>query len=408
MKLLISLAWRNLWRNTRRSLITISSVLFAVLLAIIFYSMEEGAYVRMIDTMVRYSTGYIQVQDVLYEEEPSIDNALLYDEEMMQLLEKFDDQIDFHVPRIQSFALAATSQQTRGTMIMGIDPRQEILLNDLREDLESGEFLDRGDPDIMIAQGLADIMELQPGDSLVLLGQGFQGTTASGIYRVKGIIRLALPDMNNNTIYMSLETAQWFFQTENRITGLIVMPHNPDRSSRLAETLQQQLDPEWFRVLTWEQMLSDLLALMQFDQGGTMIMLMILYIVIGFGLFGTILTMMMERQREFGMLFSLGMKRGQLAVVTFFESIFISFIGVFAGIIIAIPIIAYLYHNPIPLTGEMGDAMLQYGFEPVMPFAADPWVFFSQARIVLVISIIIGFYPVYRIFRLNIMEAKQA
>lgn len=108
MKLMIILAWRNLWRNRKRSLITISSVLFAVLLAVLFDSMERGSYERMIDTMVKYSTGYIQMQDVLYEEEPSIDNTMLFNDEIIGLLEKHADRIDYYVPRIQNFALAAT------------------------------------------------------------------------------------------------------------------------------------------------------------------------------------------------------------------------------------------------------------------------------------------------------------
>jgi putative ABC transport system permease protein len=116
MKMLIALAWRNLWRNKKRSLITISSVLFAVFLAIMFDSMERGSYERMIDSMVKYSTGYIQIQDVLYEEEPSIDNSLLFDEDIEALLAKHADRIDYYVPRIQNFALAATESQTRGSL----------------------------------------------------------------------------------------------------------------------------------------------------------------------------------------------------------------------------------------------------------------------------------------------------
>lgn len=407
MKILFTLAWRNLWRNKRRSLITISSVMFAVLLAIMFNSMELGSYNRMIDSMVRYSTGYIQIQDLLYEEEPSMDNSMLFDDHIKELLEKFDDRIAYYVPRIQNFALVATETQTRGTMIMGIDPEHERKLNDLQDDLIKGEFLVSGDTDILLANGLADILDVNIGDTIVLLGQGFQGSTAAGKYRIKGIVELKVPEMSNNTVYMSLQEAQWFYVADKRLTSLIIMPENPKHTAQIAHDLNASIDQEWYRVLTWEEMLKDLLAWMKFDMAGTMIMMMILYIVIAFGLFGTVLTMMIERQREFGMLISLGMKRSRLAAICFMESVFISAVGVIAGIIIAIPIVAYYYHNPIPLSGELADTMLDYGFEPVISFSADPVIFLNQARIVLILSFAVGLYPIYKVFKLDIMDVKK-
>lgn len=407
MKLIFTLAWRNLWRNRKRSMITISSVLFAVLLAIIFDSMERGSYERMIDTMVKYSTGYIQIQDVLYEEEPSIDNSLLFDSDIAELLEKHSERIDYYVPRLQNFALAATDDITRGAYILGISPEHELRLNNVQDDLVSGNFLSGTDDDIVLSEGLAEIMHLEVGDTLILLGQGFQGSTAAGKYRVKGIVDLKIPEMNNNTIYMSLPAAQWFYMADNRLTSLIIMPERPRHTNQLASELRAEIDSEWYAVLTWEHLLSDLLALMKFDMAGSMVMMMILYIVITFGLFGTILTMMIERQREFGMLISLGMKRTRLAAVCFLESVFISVTGIFAGILTAIPIVLYFHFNPLPLSGEMAEAIMEYGFEPVLPFSTTPALFIKQARIVLILAFLVGLYPVYKVFSLNIMNVKK-
>ncbi|TCO09857.1 ABC transporter permease [Natronoflexus pectinivorans] len=407
MKILLILAWRNLWRNRKRTLITVSSVLFAVLLATLFVSMEKGSYERLIDSMVRYSTGYIQIQDVLFDEEPSIDHTLLFDEEIEAILKKNDEQIAFHVPRLQNFVLVATENNTRGSILNGIDPELEIRMNDLNEDLVKGEFLKPDDNGLMLAEGLAGILNVTVGDTLVLLGQGFHGSTAAGTYPVKGIVDLKIPEINNNTIYMSLSEAQWFYGTGNRVTSLIIMPENPARTQQLAENLRMMIDPEWHRVLTWEELLEDLLNLMKFDVAGTMIMMMILYIIIAFGLFGTILTMLIERRKEFALLFSLGMKRAQVAIVCFFEALFISMAGVVLGIIISIPVVAWFYHHPIPLSGDMAEAIADYGFEPVLPFSADPNIFLNQALIVLIISFLIGLFPVYKVFRIHIMEAKK-
>ncbi len=407
MNLIFTLAWRNLWRNRKRTLITMSSVFFAVILAILFFSMEQGSYDRMIDSLVRYSTGYMQVQDVLYHEEPSIDHAMLYDEEIRDLIARFDEQISFSVPRLQSFALIATESTTRGSMVMGIDPERELLLNDLSEDIVEGRFLSPGDEGLLLAKGLATILGAGVGDTIVLLGQGFQGATAAGKYAVQGIVDLKIPDLDNNTLYMTLEAAQWFFGADNRVTSLILMPENPSHTRRLANELLQELDREWYNILTWEELLVDLLNLMKFDMAGTAVMMIILYIVIAFGLYGTVLMMLIERQKEFALLFSLGMKRKILAGVCFLETLFMSVGGTIMGILGAIPIIAWFYHHPIRLTGQMAEAIAEYGFEPILPFSADLWIFYSQAFYVLVLSVLIGMYPVKKVFQLRIMDAKQ-
>jgi putative ABC transport system permease protein len=404
MKTWIKLAWRNIWRNKRRSYISIASVLFAVLFAIAADSFERGSYEAQIENMVMFSTGYIQIQDVLYEEEPSLDHMMLYDEVLMDILDEFSDRIDFTVPRIEGFALASTDRRTRGVMIMGIDPMQENRFNGISERLIEGSWIEAEDDAVMLGSGLADILGLGVGDTLVAIGQGFQGMNAAGLYPVKGIVKLALPDMNNNMVYMPLAAAQWFFAADDRITSLIVMPDRPKNTEKLAADLQEAIDDEWYKVHTWKDLMQDFLRAMQMDMAGNKMIIMILYIVIGFGLFGTILTMMLERSREFAMMIAIGMKRHQLAFVCLLESIFLSFIGVVAGVIITFPVTFYFNRNPIPLGGEMADMMTEYGFEAAIPTSVDPAVFISQAVAIFVIALLIGLYPVYKAFRLKVVQ----
>jgi putative ABC transport system permease protein len=404
MQTLIILAWRNIWRNKRRSFISIASVLFAVMFAIMADSFERGSYENMLKNLVNFSTGYIQVQDVLYEEEPSIDNILLYDEALTSTLEKFQEDIDFTVPRLQGFALAAGATKTRGAYILGIEPEKEKRLNDLESRITEGEFLTGKDERVVIGEGLAKVMNLSVGDTLILVGQGFQGVNAAGMFPVKGIVKLSIPDMNNNTVYMSIEAAQEFFGAEERISFLMVMPNNPSATRSLAHKINEELDSEWYRALTWEELLVDMLKMMEIDRAGSRMIIYILYVVIAFGLLGTILTMTLERLNEFKMLISIGMKRWQLAIIGLLESVFLSFIGVIAGMAITFPITLYYYLNPIELTGEMVQMMDEYGFEAVMPASIAPEIFISEALTIFFIALLIGLYPVVKIYRLKLQR----
>ncbi len=407
MKTFITLAWRNIWRNKRRSFINIASILFAVLFAIAADSFERGSYELMIDNMVKFSTGYIQIQDVLYDEEPSIDNAMLFDEALNAKLAEFSCDIEYTVPRIQNFALAATENRTRGTLIMGIDPESEDRFNNLSEKLIKGDFLKDDDQAVMLAAGLADILGLGVGDTLILIGQGFQGASAAGMFPVKGIAKLSVPDLNNNAVYMPIGAAQWLYGADNRVTSLIVMPVNPLQTNRLTNALNLNLDREWYVAWNWQHMLRDLLKLMKMDMAGSKMIIYILYLVIGFGLFGTVLTMMLERIKEFSMLISIGMKRYQLAIVCFFETLLMSFIGVVIGTVITYPILLYFNINPIPLKGEMEELILEYGFEAVMPTSVTPEIFINQIIIVFLLALIIGLFPVYKVFRLKVVEGAK-
>jgi putative ABC transport system permease protein len=277
----------------------------------------------------------------------------------------------------------------------------------LSDNLAEGSYLKEDEDAVMLAEGLAGILGLGVGDTLILIGQGFQGASASGMYPVTGIVRLAVPEINNNAVYMPLATAQWFYAADDRISALIVMPENPRRTSQITRQLNEELDSEWYVALPWEHMLQDLLRMMQLDRAGSQLIIYILYIVIGFGLFGTILTMMLERIREFAMLMSLGMKRFQLAIICQLEAIFMSFIGVIAGIMITFPFIFYFNRNPIPLGGELAGMMDDYGFEAVLPTSIEPSIFITQAVTIFIIALLIGSYPAYKAFKLDLIHHSK-
>lgn len=407
MRIVFILAWRNLWRNKRRTLITVASVFFAVIMAITAQSFQKGSYELMIDNMVKYSTGYLQIQDVLFEDEPSMDNSMLYDAALKHSLKPFSSKIAYTVPRMQSFALAATNNTTRGVVVTGIDPESENRFNNLTGLITEGDFIHAEDNAVLVAQGLAGMLQVKTGDTLVLISQGYQGTMAAGKFPVKGIIKLRVPELNNRSVYMPLEAARAFYSADERLTSLIVMPVNPEYTEELAAEIESAVDKEWYKVLTWKVMLKDLLRLMEFDVAGNMVIIYILYIVIAFGIFGTVLTMMIERSKEFGMLISLGMKRKQLALICLLESLLMSFIGAVAGAASALPVVLWYHYNPIRLEGEMAEMILQYGFEPIMPFSLDPAIFMTQAWVVFGIAVIIGMYPVYKIFKLRIVDASK-
>lgn len=402
--MLLKLAWRNLWRSRKRTLITVSSVFFAVLLAVMAESVNRGSHEAMIRNSVSYFTGYLQLQDSAYFEEPSLDYCFAWDEAEAQRMTLPGIQV--LIPRLQGFVLAAGGDRTRAALVLGIEPEKEQLLNGLKDQLIAGSFESGG---LVIGDRLAERLQLGIGDSLVLLGQGYQGQQAAGIYRISGLVKPTSPDLRKQIVYLPLADAQQLFGAYDMVSSVLVMPHQPNKTDQLQQQMADLLPQDGFVVVrNWQELLPELLAAIEFDNASNRIILFILYLVIGFGIFGTVLTMTLERRKEFGVLISIGMRRGRLGLLTLYESLLMGCIGILAGMAASAPLVAWFYYHPIPMGEELQEISEEFGIEPLIYFSADPSIFSSQALVVLGMCLLVALYPGYYISKLNVLKASRA
>jgi ABC-type lipoprotein release transport system permease subunit len=412
MNTYIILAWRNLWRNKKRTLIAASSVFFAVLLSLLMRSMQKGYYDYMIDASVRMYTGYIQIHGKNYWDKRSLEESMSLDEGKIEKIEQIKG-VTHIAKRFETFSLVSYGKNTKVAQIIGIDPGSENQLTNLKSKVVRGNYLNNDSKGILLGQGLAELINASLGDTIVIYGQGYHGVTAAELVPVDGIIKFTLPEQNKSFAYLTLSRAQWIFSAPHKLTSLSIMIDNPKKlhevNSEVKELLNVTNDDEnnKYEVMTWEELSPELVQSIQIDNAQGIIMLGILYLVIAFGIFGTIMMMTAERLKEFGILISVGMKKWKLYLVTALETFFISFIGVIAGGIVSLPIVIYFVNNPIPLTGEYAEAILAWGFEPILPFAIYPGMFFAQMWTVLAIALLSALYPINFIRKLKPVEAVR-
>ncbi len=259
----------------------------------------------------------------------------------------------------------------------------------------------------MISEGLADYYKMSVKDTLVLLGQGYHGMSAAGKYAVKGIIKFRNPTLNQNTVIMSIPQAQWFFSTGNQVTSLILEKEEFTKVETLVADVSKKIDLNTFEVLDWKTMLPELVQSIEADNVGGVIMAFILYMIIFFGIFGTILMMTAERKYEFGILISIGMKRIKLGMVILYEIVFLGIIGVLSGYLLVYPLIIYFYINPVRFEGEFAKTFEDLGFEPIIPTSLDPAIPITHALIILIIALVLSIYPNLKIQHLKPTEARR-
>ena len=403
--MLLKLAWRNIWRNKKRSFITVTAIVVAVFLSISMRSLQLGMYDSMINTIVGSFTGYIQLHTKGYWDEQIVDNAFESNEALQTKINEVYG-VKNTVKRIQCGSLAANDDLSKFVFISGIEPKKEMELTDWNKRLVEGELLTAESRSINIGKGLASFFEAGIGDTLIFIGQGYHGMQAVGAYPVSGIVDLKSPRLNSNNVFMSLAMAQEFLSAQNMITHLIVNIKEYEDEKEIASAIQEKAGDE-YEVMSWQEMLPELEQTIQADSAGGLIMVFILYMIITFGIFGTVLMMTEERKYEFGVVISIGMKRLKLITTMIFETIILSSLGVIAGVVLSRPLILYFYYNPLEFTGDAAAAFENFGFEPLIPFMSTYDIPMTHGLIIFTISVIISLYPSFIIWNLNPVKAMK-
>ncbi|MFP4526174.1 MAG: ABC transporter permease [Bacteroidales bacterium] len=402
----LKLAWRNIWRNKRRTLITTASVFFAIFFALIMRAFQLGSYSNMIDNAVQLYSGHIQIHAKGFKDNQSINNSFVYDQDLFNTLNDHD-LIKEVIPRLESFALASSGNKTKGVLLMGVDPEKQDEMSKLSEKIVKGGYLSGGENSLLLSQTLSEFLKVSVNDTIVLLSQGYHGATAAGKYQVKGIVKIPKPDLDNKLVYLPLHTAQQMYLANDRLTTVSVNIHDSDELQYMVDELNRLLPSEKYEVQSWKELMPELVQQIESDNASGWILLAILYIIIAFGVFGTVMMMVVERKKEFGIMVAVGMKRIKLAVIVAMEMVMIGMLGLLSGIAGSIPIILYFYHNPIRLSGELAETIEVYGIEAILPLAWQADYFVNQFLIVALIVVVAVIYPVYSITKLKPVEAMR-
>jgi putative ABC transport system permease protein len=473
MKEDLKIAWRNLWRNKRRTIITSASVFFAVFFAVIMRSYQLGSYDRMILNFIESYSGYLQVQHIKYQDNPSVDYSFDYSDSLAAAISGVNKVVSVS-PHIESFALASSGTQTKGVAVLAIDPEKErrfsnpenklvryritkesikqlelaaiipvtildkiekiigssyssrarfeldlglskndnkIYIPEILKYIEvSNGFLTNEDNGVLVSDRLASYLKVIIGDTVILMGQGYHGASAAGIFPVRGIIKMPSPDIDNRLIIMTIPTAQKFFDAEGKITSLSV--NLTSKSHRIMSDVQKKINllltDKNTVTKTWEDLNQVLVQQIQGDSQTGIATLGLLYFIIFFGIFGTVLMMIAERTREFGVLIAIGMQRKRLKRIVTIEMILLGIQGLIGGLLASTPVILYFYYYPIVLKGDIGKMMEDYGWDAVMPTAWFGPYFYWQAVIVCIMVLLATVYPLRKIGKLKEIEALRS
>jgi len=404
--MLVKLAWRNLWRNKKRSIITISSITIALFLAVAMRSMQLGMYSNMIKNVVGSYVGYAQIHANGFWDEQTLDNALIANPELISKIEAVDG-VENTIQRIETFSLGSVDDKTKGVLIQGIEMDKEQLMVDWQNRLVDGELFTNESQSVILAKGVAKFFKVNAGDTIVFIGQGYQGMSAVGKYKISGVVDMKNPKINSLSVFMPLTLAQDYLSATDVVTHIIIDKSENVDEKELVSTLQNSLNDDTIEIMGWREMLPELEQTILADSVGGLLMVFILYMIITFGIFGTVLMMTQERTFELGIMLAIGMKRIKLILTLVYETIVLTLLGIVIGTILVMPLVYYYNVNPLVLGADQAATMEEFGFEATIPFLFDFGVPFTHGVIIFTISLIIALYPTVKILKMDAIKAMK-
>ncbi len=411
MSIEIKMAWRNIWRNSRRSVLTILAIVFATMLLVFMLSFQFGSYDTMINTAVKIHTGHVQVQAEGYRDK--MDTRLVVpDPGAVGDVIKDIPEIEAYTSRANAFSLVSSSDRTYGVLLTGIDPEREAKVSTLKKLVRRGEYLAREDTDMaLVGELLARNLKVDIGDELVVLGQGRDGSVAASVLKVKGIFSSGEDKFDRNSVQMPLGYFQDVFSMRGAVHEVVVLGSSLEDVKRIKKELGagvRGIDSDGnLVVLDWMELMPGIVQSIKLDLVSGLIMYVILIVVVAFSILNTFLMAIFERTREFGVLMAIGMTPGRLMRSLFLESVTITIIGIILGIISGGMITWYFQVHGILISGA-SELLRQYGLPERMYPQLSILSVSVGAGIVLIITILTAIYPVLKVRRLRPVEAMTA
>lgn len=407
MSKITKLAWRNIWRNRRRSLITMAAIVFALLVTIVTRSMQYGTYDATESHAVQLYTGEMQVLRSGFHSKQTLTYSFAGDAHNWQAILKSHPGLLAYSRRITGFGLLGSNTTSAGATIVGVEIEREPEVSRFTTRLDEGQPLRPEDSHlVLLGNSLAKNLKASVGDTIVVLTQGYRNEMGADSYVVKGIFQSGNPDLDRLTMVMSLDDAQELFSMQGRITQVVFRTRDFRQAKKYALTLSRGLNDE-FEVLPWQELLPELLQIIAWDNVSGGILLLFLLLVVGFEIMNTTMMSIMERTREFGILQSIGLKPRQIKGLIVLETVLKISTALCVGLAIALVLIAIFKNHPIDLGGDYKKVAEAFGFEAKIYLSDRIRVFAEPLVSISIISSLALLYPLRMVSRLSPVEALR-
>jgi ABC-type lipoprotein release transport system permease subunit len=401
----LQMAWRNIWRNARRTTIILAAVVIGVWSMILLGSLMRGIAVGMVNNGISTLTGHLQVHYKGYRNDPAIENSIPDPTVVENALKKVLPKDSLWTPRVRVNAVASNARHSTGVTLVGINPISEAKISFIGTAISEGRYLKPDEVNgIIVGQALLEKFDTKLGRKLVLMSQDTQRDIASRAFRIVGIFKAEMEATEKQFVFVNLRTSQKMLKLNNSISEIsIILPGKPDIAD-LKNALEAALPPEKYEVNTWRELLPFQMAYLKILDGFMWIWYLVVFVAMGFGIVNTTLMAVFERMREFGLLKALGMKPGWILREVLTESFLLLVSGLVIGNVLAFACIYALSGNGIDLSALAAGAEYAGMTRVIFPAIELRDIMMSNL-IVLFLGLLVSAYPAIKAARFTPVEA---
>ncbi len=405
VKLVAGLAWRNVWRNRRRSFLTFLTIMAGCCMILFMRSFQNGSYGQMIEDGIAPLTGHIQVHENGFWKNSTLEYSFMDDPSLLAAIRNFDGVR--HVSRrIHAGSLILYGDSSAGAEIIGIEPSNEKEIITLQKYiLPPGRFIKDDDAkNIVLGSGIAKNLGVNTGDTVSILSQGFDGSIAADYFMVSGIFRSPNISYNSSVALIHLRQASETFSMQGYVSSYVVRIDETDETPDVRKKIQAAAG-SGLEVMTWDELMPEIMQFIAMDRVSSHLFVFILYLIVAFGILNTIQMSVYERIRELGIMLSIGTRPWRVFAMVMTESFFIAVIGIVAGLLSGYALCYYFSVYPMDYSGYSTELEL-YGVTTFVYYAKmEAADFVSCSASIMFLALLFTFFPARRAAGLDPVRA---
>lgn len=388
----LKLAWRNVWRNTRRSVVTIAATSLALFVMIVYSGLVVGYVDGLQRNILDLEVGDAQAFADGYLEKPSLYTTIAQHEPFVAELEAAGFRVS---PRLLATGLGAGVDNSTGVQLIGVDVEADARVTAIAQQIAEGSWLAPDDEGVVIGKRVAEQLGLGIGDELVVLSQGADGSMANDVYPVRGVLRIVADPIDRGGVFMTHAEFRELMILPEGVHQLIIRTPEPlgldDATAQAAAAA-----PQGVEVSSWKQLKPMLASMLESARGAMQVMAVIVYLAVGIVILNAMLMAVFERIREFGVLKAIGFSPAKILKIIVFETAIQASVAIVVGVALALPSNWYMVHHGLDLSALGNVSMMGVAWDPVWRSKVDADTYLNPIFTLLVIVSLAVTYPALR------------
>lgn len=400
--LFLKMAFINIWRNARRSLMTILAIAVGLGGLIFLWGYKDGAAHGMLENTTGLFTGHVQIHALGFDKSLSPGLTIADPEPLIRYVKGHPDVVAL-TRRVKCGVLVGTSEHSQGALLLGIDPEHESQVTRIKELIQHGSFLSTlNEKELLVGDRLAGKLNLAVGDKVVVMLHAADGMLTGLSYHIKGIFHAGTRMMDEQVIYTSLESAQELVGIDQAVSELTIRLQDRRAIPRFLVFVAHAVDPARYEVLTWNQAEPESEQLAQWGESVVRVIVVAMTIVIAIGVMNTVVMSVLERTKEFGVMLAIGVKPRQLIRLVIMETMLLEAVGISIGFVFGMSLVTCFGYIGIPLWQA---ASITGFMSPIIYTRVYPEHVLLSVLILIVVTSVVVLYPAVKAGRLQPVAA---